>query len=44
MVVCDPTYVNKCGVKDKVKHTGKVIRCICLLDHTIPGTKDVPSV
>jgi Rab GDP dissociation inhibitor len=25
---------------DKVKKTGQVVRCICLLDHPIPNTKD----
>jgi len=44
MVVCDPTYALKCGLKDKVKNIGKVIRCICIMDHPIPGTKDLPSV
>lgn len=37
-VYCDPSYVL-----DKVKKVGQVIRCICLLDHTIPNTKDVLS-
>jgi len=34
-VYCDPTYV-----KDQVKKVGQVVRCICLLDHPIPNTKD----
>jgi len=34
-VYCDPTYVQ-----DKVKKTGQVVRCICLMDHPIPNTKD----
>jgi len=34
-VFCDPTYVS-----DKVKSVGKVARCICLMDHPIPNTKD----
>jgi Rab GDP dissociation inhibitor len=39
-LVAEPSYVAKYG---KVKSTGKVIRCICILDHPIPNTKDVPS-
>lgn len=34
MIIGDPSYFEK----SKVKETGKVIRCICLLDHPIPGT------
>nr|QBH73825.1 rab gdp-dissociation inhibitor [Isotomurus palustris] len=37
-VYCDPTYVP-----DRVKKVGQVIRCICLLDHPIPNTKDALS-
>ncbi|CAG9864502.1 unnamed protein product [Phyllotreta striolata] len=37
-VYCDPTYVP-----DKVHKKGKVIRCICLLDHPIANTKDALS-
>ncbi|XP_025208820.1 rab GDP dissociation inhibitor alpha [Melanaphis sacchari] len=37
-VFCDPSYV-----KDKVKKTGQVIRCICLLNHPIPNTRDALS-
>uniref|UniRef100_A0A0V0G8A2 Rab GDP dissociation inhibitor n=1 Tax=Triatoma dimidiata TaxID=72491 RepID=A0A0V0G8A2_TRIDM len=37
-VYCDPSYVP-----DKVKKTGQVIRCICLMDHPIPNTKDALS-
>ncbi|XP_014259201.1 rab GDP dissociation inhibitor alpha [Cimex lectularius] len=37
-VYCDPSYV-----KDRVKKTGQVIRCICLMDHPIPNTKDALS-
>lgn len=43
-VICDPTYALKCGLKDRVKFTEKIIRCICILDHPIPGTGDLPSV
>ena len=28
---------------DKVKKTGQVVRCICLMDHPIPNTKDALS-
>ena len=34
-VYCDPTYAP-----DMVKKTGQVVRCICLLDHPLPNTKD----
>jgi len=44
MVICDPSYAVRCGLKDRVKSIGKVIRCICFLNHTIPNTHDVPSV
>lgn len=37
-VYCDPSYV-----KDRIKKTGSVIRCICLMDHPIPNTKDALS-
>lgn len=37
-VYCDPSYV-----RDRVKKTGRVIRCICLMDHPIPNTKDALS-
>lgn len=32
---CDPSYVP-----DKVQKVGQVVRCICLLNHPIPNTKD----
>jgi Rab GDP dissociation inhibitor len=44
MVICDPTYILKSGLKDRVKLIEKVIRCICILDHPIPNTEDIPSV
>ena len=44
MVICDPTYVLKCGLNDRVKFVEKVIRCICILDHPIPNTEKAPSV
>jgi len=43
-VICDPTYALRCGLKDRVKLEDKIIRCICILDHPIPGTENIPSV
>ena len=40
MVICDPSYTTN----DRLKEMGKVIRAICILDHPIPDTNDVPSV
>jgi len=40
LVICDPTYTTN----DRLKPTGKIIRAICLLDHPIPDTLDIPSV
>jgi len=37
-VYCDPSYAS-----GSVKKTGQVVRCICLLDHPIPNTKDALS-
>ena len=37
-VFCDPSYVP-----DKVSKIGQVIRCICLLNHPIPNTKEALS-
>jgi len=37
-VYCDPTYVP-----DRVEKVGQVVRCICLMDHPIPNTKDALS-
>ncbi|CAH0560354.1 unnamed protein product [Brassicogethes aeneus] len=37
-VFCDPSYVP-----DRVRKKGKVVRCICLMDHPIPNTKDALS-
>lgn len=34
-IYCDPSYVP-----DKVEKVGQVIRCICLMNHPIPNTKD----
>ena len=40
ILITEPSYVQKLG---KVKSIGKVIRRICILDHSIPNTKDVDS-
>lgn len=37
-IYCDPSYAL-----DKVEMVGQVIRCICLLQHPIPNTKDALS-
>ena len=37
-VFCDPSYVP-----GKVKKVGQVVRCICLLDHPLPNTKEALS-
>ncbi|KAF5293951.1 hypothetical protein FQR65_LT10965 [Abscondita terminalis] len=37
-VYCDPSYVP-----DKVHKKGQVVRCICLMDHPIPNTRDALS-
>jgi Rab GDP dissociation inhibitor len=37
-VYCDPSYVP-----DKTEKVGQVVRCICLLNHPIPNTKDALS-
>ena len=44
MVICDPTYAIKCGLKERVRFVEKVIRCICILDHPLPNTENIPSV
>lgn len=41
LVICDPSYVRDMG---KTKVIGKTIRAICILDHPIPETNEVPSV
>lgn len=40
LVICDPSYAPDAMLKP----TGQAIRAVCLLDHPIPGTGDVPSV
>lgn len=37
-VYCDPSYVS-----ERVKKIGQVIRCICILNHVIPNTRDALS-
>ncbi|XP_065829886.1 rab GDP dissociation inhibitor alpha-like [Oscarella lobularis] len=37
-VVADPSYFP-----DKSKKVGRVVRCICIMDHPIPNTKDAVS-
>lgn len=39
-LIAEPSYVQKIN---KNKSKGKVIRCICILDHPIPKTKDIAS-
>lgn len=43
-VICDPTYAIRCGLKQRVQFVDKIIRCICILNHPIPGTENLPSV
>jgi len=43
MVICDPSYALNCGLKTRLRSRGKVIRCICILDHPIPNTHDATS-
>eukprot|EP00003_Mantamonas_plastica_P030691 TRINITY_DN771_c0_g2_i2.p1 TRINITY_DN771_c0_g2~~TRINITY_DN771_c0_g2_i2.p1 ORF type:complete len:367 (-),score=126.60 TRINITY_DN771_c0_g2_i2:8-1108(-) len=38
-VIGDPSYFP-----DKVDKTGQVVRCICILNHSVPGTDDSPSL
>lgn len=40
LVICDPSYVKSLG---KVKAQGKLVRAICILDHTIPNTNEAAS-
>jgi len=48
LVICDPTYTmgpdGKSGASQHCKPVGKVIRAICLLNHTIPHTHDAQSI
>lgn len=40
IVICDPSYAPE----SMLKPTGQIIRAICLMDHPIPSTNDLPSV
>jgi Rab GDP dissociation inhibitor len=40
MVIGDPSYFPS----DKIRATGEVVRCICLLNHPIPNTNNAESV
>jgi len=44
MVICSPDYAVRCGLQSKVKSMGKIIRCICIMDHPIDKTKNSPSL
>ncbi|KAL3921380.1 MAG: hypothetical protein SGILL_002773, partial [Bacillariaceae sp.] len=39
MIIGDPSYF----ASDKIRPTGQVVRCICLLNHPIPNTNDAES-
>ena len=39
MVIGDPSYFPQ----EKIKPTGVLVRCICILDHPIPNTNDAES-
>jgi Rab GDP dissociation inhibitor len=41
LIICDPSYAKD---MKKTKPIGKVIRSICILDHPIPETNNVPSI
>ncbi|KAG7339967.1 GDP dissociation inhibitor [Nitzschia inconspicua] len=40
MIIGDPSYF----VQEKIRPTGQVVRCICLLNHPIPNTNEAESV
>ena len=40
LIICDPSYVRDLK---KVKENGKLVRAICILNHTIPNTNDSAS-
>ena len=46
LVICDPSYVTNAedGSSNFVKPVGKVIRAICLLNHTIPHSNNAQSI
>ena len=41
-LIADPNYIAKLE-PHKVKSKGKIVRCICIMNHPIPKTKDMPS-
>jgi Rab GDP dissociation inhibitor len=41
LIICDPSYVKDLK---KTKTVGRVIRAICIMDHPIPNTDNVPSI
>ena len=41
LVICDPSYTKDMG---KTKAVGRVIRAICIMDHSIPNTNDAQSI
>jgi Rab GDP dissociation inhibitor len=43
-LICNPSYVISTNNKNKVKSIGKVIRCICIMDHAVPNTNNIPSL
>ena len=43
-VICSPTYLLSTNNANKLKSVGKIIRCICIMDHPIPNTNNVPSL
>ena len=40
ILIADPSYFLK---YNKVQSKGKVIRCICILDHPVANTNDLPA-
>jgi len=42
VLIADPNYIAKLE-PHKVVSKGKIVRCICILNHPIPKTKDMPS-
>jgi Rab GDP dissociation inhibitor len=40
MIIGDPSYFKS----DKIRPTGQVVRCICLLNHPVPNTNNAESV
>ncbi len=41
LVICDPSYVL--NMPGRVKKVSQIIRCICILQHPVPNTKDAHS-